>query len=103
MKKLEVLRWGLQHIAANHGFKAATDESEDGTMCIFGGCNVPTLSDVRMLCEDLAIPSDYVESDDFGITVYMDWGWLDEGGLMQEDYVPTGMEFWKKRDVEIGS
>ena len=43
---LEMLCWGIQHIAENHGFHANVNYEEDGEVCIYGGCNVPTLSDV---------------------------------------------------------
>ena len=101
MKKIDVLAWGMKHIASNHNFKASVD-CEDGSMCIYGGCNVPTLGDVRMMCEDLGIPRDYIEESDFGIDVYIDYDWTREGGLLQQDYVPTGLEMWKRSNAKIG-
>ena len=103
MRKGDVLAWGMKHIASNHGFNASVEDCEvDGTMCIYGGCNVPTLSDVQMMCEDLGVPRDCIESDDFGICVYIDWDWNQEGGLLQQDYTPTGMELWKRYSAVIG-
>lgn len=91
MRKGDVLAWGMQHIASNHGLKTSLNYEEDGSMCIYGGCNVPTLSDVQMMCEDLGIPQENIDSSEFGIDIYIDWDWTQEGGLLQLDYVPTGM------------
>lgn len=95
MKKIDVLCWGVQHIAENHGFEASVNYEEDGEVCIFGGCNVPTLSDVQMLCDDLGIGRENIESSEYGIDVYL------TQELFDEDYEPTGMEFWKRRDAVI--
>ena len=44
-----MLLWGIQHIAENHNFKANVEDWEcDGQVCIFGGCNVPTLMDTML-------------------------------------------------------
>lgn len=100
MKKIGILTWGMSHIAANHGFQSCTDYEEDGQVCIFGGCNIPTLSDVRMLCNDLKIDAGQIESDEYGITVFVD-EWLEESGL--EEYQVTGLELWKRFTAVIGS
>jgi hypothetical protein len=102
MRKGDVLAWGMQHIASNHKVDASIEYEEDGSMCIYGDCNVPILNDVQMLCEDLGIPRDHVEPCDFGVDVYIDWDWTQEGGLLQQDYVPTGMELWKRHGAVIG-
>lgn len=93
MKKIDKLCEGIREIAENHNFKSNCDYKEDCSVCIFGGCNAPTLADVRMLCEVLEIDSDNIGSDDFGITVYLD-GWLEIHG--NEEYEPTGCEFWRR-------
>ena len=49
---LEMLVWGLNHIAENHGIKFGVD------LCVYGGCSVPILADVQMLCEELGIDAD---------------------------------------------
>ena len=114
MKKIEVLLWGIQHIAQNHGFASDVEYEETGEVCIYGGCNVPTLSDVRMLCEDLGMPMSCIENSAFGIEVYLDWAWLQENneerdpsegqwGLLLEDYTSTGNELWKRYGFVIGS
>ena len=91
---LEMLVWGIQHIAKNHGFKSTTDYKEDGEVCIYGGCNVPTLSDVQMLCEDVGINKDWIESSDFGIDVFISEEWYE--GKAQEPY-KKGFEFWRRK------
>lgn len=103
MKKIEVLAWGVQHIAKNHrDVKCATDYQEYGSMSIQDTA-VPTLEDARMLCEDLGIDrSDcYCDSSWGVIVIDLDY-WLCEGHD-QEEYVPTGHEMWKRYGVEIGS
>ena len=101
MKKINVLAWGMKHIAGNYGFDANVDYKEDGAMCIYGGCRPAALSDVHLLCEDLGIQREYVEASEFGITVYINWDWTQEGGLLQQDYAPTGMELWKRKNATI--
>ena len=111
-KKINVLLWGIKHIAENHHFNYNVDYEEDGAICIYGGCNVPTFNDVRMLCEDLGMPIDCIETSEFGIDVYLEWDWLqekdDDGdpserwGLLMEDYTPTNYEMWKRHNVAIG-
>lgn len=114
MKKIEVLLWGIQHIAQNHGFNASINYEEDGEVCIYGGCNLPTLADVKFLCEDLEIPVGYIDSSEYGIDLFVDWTWFQEfderrdpsegrWGLLLEDYTPTGHEMWKRSGVAIGS
>ena len=102
MTKLEVLKWGLNHIAQNHEFSADTNwEEEDGVMCIYGGRNAPTLADVRFLCEDLEIPFDAVTSTWAGIDVDTYWdGWLQEHG--NEEYT-NAVQWWRKNGVQLGS
>ena len=100
MKKIEVLKWGVEHIAQNHGYGFLTEDDGENTYTIFGGCNVPTLQDVRFLCEDLGISYiDCVYHNDFGIDILFGT-WLYEQG--DEEYVP-GMEMWKRYGFVIGS
>ena len=104
MKKIDVLAWGMKHIASNHGFEANVDYEEDGSMCVFGGCNVPTLADVQALCDDLGIQRGYVYASDFGVDVEIEWEWTQEGGLLQQEYyIHSGCETWLRYGVEIGS
>jgi len=113
MKKIEVLLWGIQHIAQNHGFAADIEYEETGEVCIYGGCNIPTLQDVRFLCEDLNIPNENIQSSEYGIDISLNWEWLqedygknpDEGqwGLLLEDYKQTGNEMWKRYGFVIGN
>lgn len=97
MRKIDVLCWGIEHIANNHNFSASTKSWEkEGEVCIYGGCNVPTLSDVRMLCSDLGISRDYIDSSDFGIDVFIPEDWDING-----EYTFSGFEMWKKRNVDM--
>ena len=100
MTKFEVLVWGIKHIAENHGFNASTNWEEDGEVCIYGGCNVPTLSDVRMMCKELGIPGDFVESSSFGIDVFIPEDWYESEA--NEEYHSTNIEMWKRADVKVG-
>lgn len=91
MTNLEMLLWGIQHIAENHGFRSCVDWEEDGEVAICG-CNVPTLMDTYMLCEELGIDRDYVENSDWGIDVYIPQDWIEEKA--NEAFV--GAMMWKK-------
>ncbi|MCR5066345.1 MAG: hypothetical protein K6A67_11355 [Bacteroidales bacterium] len=97
MKKIEVLCWGIEHIAQNHNFASVTDYVQDGEVCIYGGCNVPTLGDVEALCEDLGLPRENIEASEFGIDVWL-YEWNGE-----EEYKETGLELWKRYGSVIGS
>lgn len=97
MKKIDVLTWGIEHIAHNHKFGCYSGDSEDmDEVCIFGN-NVPTLSDVKMLCEDLGLPAELISFSDYGIDVY-----IPSGEWREQDYEITGYEFWKTFDSVIG-
>lgn len=91
----EMLLWGVQHIASNHGFKSCVEDwEEDGEVCIYGGCNVPTLCDVQMLCEDLGIGREFIESNVVGIDIFIPEDWLEN-----ESNKPfNGMCFWKRNN-----
>lgn len=93
--------WGLERIAENHGFKANTDLDDDAQVCIYGGCNVPTLSDVQMLCEDISIPRDCIHSSLYGIDVEITLDWYDCES--QKEYKETGHEMWKRINQVIPS
>ena len=103
MKKIDVLAWGMQHIASNHGFAADTNYEENGCMVI-SGYNVPTMADVQMMCKDLGMPSEAIDYDRSWGTISVDVyrQWTQEGGPLQKEYSPTGMEMWKRCDATIG-
>ena len=89
----EILLWGVKHIAENHGFNSNTEDwEEDGEVCIWGGCNVPTLCDVQMLCDDLGIPGEYIESSEYGIDIFIPQDWYD----LKRDMPFKGMCLWKR-------
>lgn len=98
MTNLEVLIEGIKEIAQNHNFGCDTNWEEEGEVCIFGGCNVPTLSDVMMLCEDVNIDSSCIESSEFGIDVFLDDEWL--AYTANEEYV-MGTEMWKRHTMSL--
>ena len=101
MKKIDVLAWGVQHIAANHKVECDVDYQEYMSMSIYGD-SAPTLADTRMLCEDLGIDRSCCNADhSWGIIAIDVDEWVETIG--QEEYAPTGMELWKKHGVEIGS
>ena len=91
---LEMLVIGIKEIAKNHGFESDTDWEGNGEVCIFGGCNIPTLSDVQMLCEELMINHSDIDSYGFEIDVLISQEWLKEWA--QKSYVPMG-QFWHKK------
>jgi len=101
MTNFEALRKGLQLVASNHNLKANVDDWEnDGELCIFGGCNIPTISDTRMLCNDVMFPIDAIESSDFGIDIYLDEDWVN--GIGAEEYKPSlEYSFWKRTNQGI--
>ena len=90
---IEMLCWGIKHIAKNHGFEATTDYMNDNEVCIWGGCNVPTLCDVQMLCEDLGIDKDWIESSDFGIDVFIPEEWWENKAQLP---YKKGFELWRR-------
>ena len=102
MKKIEVLQWGVQHIAGNHrNVVCNTDYEECQTMSICDTA-VPTTMDARMLCQDLGMERERCYTDNsWGVIVIDVEGWANTVG--QEEYVPSGFEMWKRRGVEIGS
>lgn len=97
MTNLEMLKWGIQHIAENHGFHASVDCLEqEGEVCIWGGCNVPTLSDVQLLCEDLGIDRECIYADDdCGIDVFITQSWYDNKAHLP---YKKGIEFWRRNN-----
>ena len=93
MTNIEMLVWGIKHIAENHKFNADVNYEEEGEVCIWGGCNIPTLCDVEMLCEDLHIDRECIESSEYGIDVFIYDSWYQEWG---EKPYEKGYEFWKR-------
>lgn len=99
MTKFDVLKWGVQHIATNHGFEYMNEE--DGEHCFtICGNNIPTLADVKMMCCDLDISYESIYYNDFGIDIFFG-EWNCEQG--NEEFESTGFEMWKRFGVEIGS
>ena len=120
MKKIEVLQWGLQHIAGNYKMGADTDYKEDGQVCIYVTEEHPDVSpapinDVQMLCDSVGIPRECIDVSPYGIDVCLYYAWVhtkeeckgycetDEAEKLLGEYVPTGTEMWHTYGVEIGS
>ena len=69
---------GIAHIAENHGFECNIADCEiDGEFCIFG-FNIPTLSDVYMLCEEVGISKGFISANEEGIDVFIDDDWWEK-------------------------
>lgn len=98
MKKIDVLKWGIEHIAQNHNFNANVEDIYDGEVCIYGGCNVPTVADVKMMCVDLGITYDCISVSEYGIEIFLTDEWYNSAS---EEYVETGCEMWKRYGVKI--
>ena len=120
MKKIEVLAWGMKHIAGNYQMEADTESyNEDGQMCIYvtdfeKGLTPAPINDVQMLCHDLGIPREFIETSEWGVDVYLDYAWLHtkeecegycdgEFRKLLADYEPTGFEMWKRSGAVIGN
>lgn len=89
MTNMEMLCVGLKEIAQNHGLYADVEMNP----CIYGGNNIPTLADVQMLCEDVGIEWDCIDSSEYGIDIYVDqWLW---SGAAQKEY-KKGLEMWRR-------
>lgn len=75
-KKNEFIK-AFKQIAKNHNANNVTDKTHDEFDCYISMdvCNVPTLMDVRMLCEEYGIDRDCIESNDFWgyIAVYLEY------------------------------
>jgi len=95
---LEMLLWGIEHIAQNHGFECNTDYTETGSVFIRGN-NVPTLSDVQMLCEDCKLDKDdFIETHEWGaIEVFLPFDYFDGlRGWGDVKYEKPPHEFWRR-------
>ena len=107
MKKIDVLKWGLQHIAGNYQMGVSVDDLEEtgeAFICVtekHPDMSPAPINDVQMLCQDLGIKRDDVETDSYGVTVYAAWYICGSRSLLEE-YQPTGREMWKKFNVKIG-
>lgn len=101
MRKIDVLIWGIKHIAGNHnmGGDVYTDY-ETGNTILYAGTNVPTTADVRMLAEDLGV-SDYCSVKGFAVEIVLPKHWV--ANIGQKMYRTTGHEMWKRSTVKIGA
>ena len=100
MKKIDVLRWGVKHIAGNHHFSGDCYTDQDGRTILYTGSNVPSTADMRMLAEDLGV-REFCHTRGHAVRIVLGKGWVDTVG--QEEFVPAdGMMMWKRRAVELG-
>lgn len=102
MKKIDVLKWGIRHIAGNHNMGSDIYTLyETGETVMYSGTNVPTTADVRMLAEDLGV-SDWCSVRGFLVQIVLPKEWVETVG--QEEFVPAmGQMMWKRTAVQLGS
>ena len=120
MKKIDVLLWGVKHIASNYQMGADVNYEDDGQVCIYvtpehPDCSPAPINDMQMLCMDLGINLSLVDVSPYGVDVWIDYAWVhteaecegycdtDEAGRLLEEYTPNGHEMWHKYGVTIGS
>ena len=103
MKKIEVLKWGIKHIAENHKSEFNVLDVEETMGASIWDDGVPTLADAQMMCDGLGIDRSCCYADHSWGIICIDLDeWLPEHG--QEEYIPNpAMEMWKRYGVEIGS
>lgn len=98
MTNKEKLVRDLQLIATNHGLVADVQGFvEDAhTPCIRGGrCNVPTLSDLQMLCMSVGLSEDCVDITSDGARIITPAEWRRD--VMNQEWTPA-YEFWLRAD-----
>jgi hypothetical protein len=78
MTNLEMLIFGVKHIAENHKLRYSVEYEEDGEVAILGGMNIPTLMDIKMLCEDVGIDENFIDPCEFGIDIWIPCDWFEE-------------------------
>lgn len=90
---IEVLIYGLNHIAENHNTTAITENwEEEQQVCVMKN-NVPTLSDVQMLCDDLELPRKCIYANEFGIDIELPHEWVTK--TSKKTF--KGYRFWERR------
>lgn len=101
MKKIEVLQWGLRHIAGNHNMGSGFYTDYDtGSTILCTGTNVPTTADMRMLADDMGV-SDCCYVRGCAVQIDLPKQWVETVG--QEEFVPAmGMMMWKRTAIELG-
>lgn len=93
MTNLEMLVFGIEHIAKNHNADYSVEDLEtEGQVCILLN-NVPTLADIKFLCEDLGIDKEYIYPSSFGIDVEIPYDWYESKG--KAEY--KGFDFWRRK------
>lgn len=93
-KNIDVLIYGLHHIAENHSTIAITNDWKEEQQVSLMKNNLPTMSDVRMLCEDLGIPKDCIYTSFFGIDIELPQEWIEK--TSKKTF--KGYRFWERKD-----
>lgn len=73
---LDMFYKGVNHIASNHGFR--TIEYNDEVSII--GNNDVFYNDILMLCNDLGISTENIESNEFGVDIHLKKEWIEKNG-----------------------
>jgi hypothetical protein len=81
-----MLKKGLKEIAKNHGLNYSIDEY--GMPYVWGGMNIPTMSDVQMLMEDVKMPRENAYFSEFGVD-FESYGWEHDRRYVK------GFELWR--------
>lgn len=69
-ENIKRLMEGMENIAKNHNTEVIDHTTDDEEPYIgVLKCNVPTLTDVRMLCEEVGVPRENIENND-------SWGYI---------------------------
>lgn len=91
-----MLLWGIQHIADNHNTTCYTENWEEEMQVAVGDNSVPLLADIKMLCQDLGIPTNNIYSTFFGIDIEIPYAWYKK----KANKPFKGYGFWKRRGAE---
>ena len=98
MKKIEVLKWGVKHIAGNHHYYGNYYTDNAGRTILYTGANKHTTAAMRMLANDVGV--DCITRG-HAVQIIVGRNWVDTIG--QEELEPTmGMMMWKRTAIELG-
>lgn len=88
----EMLIYGINHIAENHGFIAVTEDWEETRQVAIMGNNVPTLADIQSLCADLGISRENIYKTIFGIDIEIPYDWFKKKANKKFN----GLRYWER-------
>lgn len=97
MTNKEKLIRDLVLIAKNHNLNANVEDfiNDEDCPCIYGGCNVPTIADIQMLCASVGLSEDSIDTSDFGIEIIISENWYDN--IMNQEWTPQ-YETWLRAE-----